>query len=79
MTVKCYMGNLDGKLEGLVVAENQKRAAEIAGTTLYDFRRYWSAQSPWPIPNAKIHTLYTRAYGARQMGEWVLEDNDDQT
>src|SRR5215813_10172595 len=30
--VKCYIGNLDGTHEGLVIANSQKAAAQIAGT-----------------------------------------------
>lgn len=67
--VKCYTGNLDGTREGLVVASNQKEAAKVAGTSLYDFRNYWGAEThPWPIASPKLRTLYTRKFGGG--GEW---------
>ncbi len=67
--VKCYVGNFDGNREGLVVAANQKEAAKIAGTTLYDFRNYWVAMDhPWPISAPKIKTLYTRPFSTT--GDW---------
>jgi hypothetical protein len=68
--VKCYTGNLDGTREGLVVASNQKEAAKVAGTTLYDFRNYWGSEThPWPIASPKLRTLYTRKFGGGR--EWV--------
>jgi len=68
--VKCYVGNLDGTREGLIVASSQKEAATIAKTTLYDFRNYWHATvNPWPIKSPKPRTLYTRMFNSN--GEWV--------
>jgi len=46
--VKCYIGNLGGTHEGLVIANSQKAGAQLAGTTMYDFSRYWNAQDKWP-------------------------------
>jgi hypothetical protein len=64
--VKCWIGNLNGKHEGLVVARSQKEAAKVVGTSLHDFRDFWSEQrTPWPIEAPKVRTLYTRSYGSR--------------
>ena len=32
--VKCYIGNLDETHEGLIIANSQKAAAQVAGTTI---------------------------------------------
>jgi hypothetical protein len=60
--LKCYVGNLDGLRRGLVLAHNQKRAAEIAGTSLYDFRRYWCGSVAPEGAEFEPETLYTRSY-----------------
>jgi hypothetical protein len=71
VTVKCYTGNYDGTREGLIVAENQKRAAEVAGCSLYAFRQFWHQAPNWPDQRIRPHTLYTRLYSARYQGEWT--------
>ena len=64
--VKCWIGNLDGKRQGLIVARNQKEAAKVIGTSLHDFRNFWTEQrTPWPVDAPKIRTLYTRSYGSK--------------
>jgi len=63
--VKCWVGNLDGKRQGLIVAHNQKEAANLAGTSIGSFRDHWSLQvGKWPLTTPKILTLYTRPYGS---------------
>ena len=60
--VKCYSGNYDGVSAGFVVAKNQKQAAEIAYTTLYDFRRFWG-QVDWPKDWTPLpYVLYLKKY-----------------
>lgn len=63
--VRCYMGNYDGRRQGLVVATNQKEAAEVARTSVYTFRQYWSARPEWPLTKLKLGVLYTRKYGTQ--------------
>lgn len=63
--VKCYIGNLDGRRLGMVVAENQKVAAKVAETSVYEFRQHWAAQTDWPIRAPKLHTLYTKPYNGK--------------
>lgn len=63
--VKCWIGNLDGHRQGLIVAHNQKEAAKIARTSIGSFRDYWSLQTgKWPVTAPKLLTLYTRPYGS---------------
>ena len=70
MKVKCYVGNYDGKNEGMVVANNQKEAAKIARTSLYDFRQYWHTATHWPFRNPKPFTLYLKPYDSKT-GDWT--------
>jgi hypothetical protein len=73
MTVKCYVGNLDGTREGAVYATNQQAAAYVAGCSVYAFRQYWSARPmPGPIEAPReLNTLYSRLFGACHPGPWV--------
>lgn len=61
--MKWFMGNHDGKRNGLVVASSQKKVAEVAGTTVYDVQRFWHVQHGDPPPGLKENTLYTRWNG----------------
>jgi len=69
--MKYFYGNLDGLRRGLIYTTSQKRVAEIAGTSLYDVRRYWSdGQKPNNL-DPKPHTLYTREGFIGQAEYWV--------
>jgi hypothetical protein len=46
--LRVYTGNYDGKLEGLVIAENQKEATKAVGCSLRDFRDFWRETGVWP-------------------------------
>ncbi len=64
--LKCWIGNLDGLRQGIVVAASQKEAAKIVGTSMRDFAAYWSEREPNPAAYfsiVKTRTLYTRPYG----------------
>ena len=66
MVVKCWIGNLDERHQGLVIASSQKEAAKTARTGIKSFRDYWVLQTnPWPITAPKINTLYTRPFESR--------------
>ena len=59
--LKMWIGNLDGRRQGLVIATTKARAIEIAGVGRTDFNAHWhevrqidSALAP--------DTLYTRPY-----------------
>lgn len=68
--VKCFQGNFDGIRLGLVIASSQKNAAKIAGTSLYEFRMYWTDDAPCPKQKLKQGTLYTRTlYGDEEWFE----------
>ena len=45
---------------GLVIASSKKNAAEEAGVSLHDFRRYWTDDIPCPKQELKPNTLYTK-------------------
>jgi hypothetical protein len=61
-TYKCWIGNLDGRRQGLVIATSQRRAVEVIGTTVGDFRRFWCEQRT-VLDGYEPNTLYTRRYG----------------
>lgn len=76
-TLKCYIGNLDGKREGLVFAATQKEAAVVAGRSLSEFRKYWSEAKYRPHPqDPKPLTLYTRPYSRGPEWVWVEEKSN---
>ena len=59
--LRCYIGNLDGDREGLVIAPNQRLAAKIAGVSLYDFRNHWIEYTHHRTSEVTEElTLYTR-------------------
>lgn len=62
MPLKCWRGNLDGKFEGLVAANSQRAAAEIAGTTVYDFVQFWHVTTYPTWPEFKPFTLYRKRF-----------------
>ncbi len=62
--MKCWIGNLDGRRQGLIVATSQRAAAKAVGTGLTDFLSYWVLQTVCPKRDPKPLTLYTRPYGS---------------
>lgn len=67
--LKMWVGNLDGRREGLVIAATKKRAREVIGprTSVADFNSYWRE---WPVDlRLEPEVLYTRRFGAR-MESW---------
>jgi len=58
----CFIGNFDGRREGLVVAGSQSAAAKIAGAPLSDFRDHWEEEQLTDNFEPKPLTLYTRPY-----------------
>lgn len=68
--LKCFIGNLDGDREGLVIANSQREAARIAGTSLNDFREYWEvAPSDRLVETLEPMVLYTRPF--LSSGAWM--------
>lgn len=66
---KCFIGNLDGRREGLVVARSARQAAEIVGTSVKDFADYWHPSPDWPMQTIYPYELYTRPFDSK--GPWV--------
>lgn len=75
MKLKCWIGNLDGTREGLVVETSKAKAAKVAGTSLYDFDQYWGEVGllHW----AKLGVRYTRRYDShspwREETSWQVQ------
>ena len=66
MKWKTWVGNLDGTRRGLVVSTSKVKAAKIAGTSLYDFNRYWSERLPPVEPSGLVvDTLYTKRFDSQ--------------
>ena len=65
--LKMWVGNLDGRREGLVIAPTKKRAMEITGSGPTDFNAYWR-EHPVDL-RLEPEILYTRRYGA-SMEAW---------
>lgn len=65
--LKVWMGNLDGRRDGLVITTSKTKARAIIGRcSAKAFNDYWSEQSD--IIDAKVYeaeTLYTRPNGGR--------------
>ena len=74
MKYRTYYGNFDGIRSGLVIAVSQKKAAKIAGISMYEFDRYWAEGQSRPELGLKPETLYVRSYQwhgkAWGLGEW---------
>lgn len=69
--LKMWVGNLDGRREGLVIAPTKKRAREIIGahTSATDFNSYWRE---WPVDlRFQPEVLYTRPFNAHTES-WFL-------
>jgi len=69
---KCFIGNYDGRRQGLIIAKSQKEAAEIIGRSVRDLRLYWRSRPllACPIENPKRGVLYTKPYDCRDT-EWT--------
>lgn len=71
--VKCYIGNYDGQRNGMIFATSKREAAKIAGCSVYHFERHWGTHTPWPLPNPKAMTLYTRKSDGFKIDSWWYE------
>lgn len=57
--LRCWIGNLDGRDRGLVIAKTKKRAMEVIGRISRErFNGYWSELSDVPL-GFQPETLYT--------------------
>lgn len=63
-----WVGNFDGRRQGLVIAPTKKRAREVAGRTVTEFNGYWHEM---PLAAAlEPEVLYTRPFDARGDVPW---------
>lgn len=60
-----WIGNLDGRREGLVIAPTKKRAIEVVGAGRTDFENHW-VQKPSVDMTLSAETLYTRRFDDRE-------------
>jgi hypothetical protein len=65
--LKCWMGNLDGSRQGLVISVSKREAAKAVGCSQGDFEKYWREARSW-TGAFEINRLYTRRYDSK--GEW---------
>jgi hypothetical protein len=70
--LKMWIGNLDGRRQGLVIAATKARAVEVAGVGRTDFNAHWH-QLREIDPALDPEVLYTRPYadGIRGAKTWV--------
>lgn len=60
--LKCWSGNYNGDLQGLIAANSKKKAAELVRTSLYDFNQFWKARPLPTAPAFKPFALYVRPF-----------------
>lgn len=60
--LRCWVGNYDGKRQGLVIAYSAKDAIKVIGTSANDFANYWHLAQSMPS-GLKLNTLYTMPSG----------------
>lgn len=66
LKLKCFVGNFDGRYQGLVVATSKKRAAEVVGTSLYDFNQHWHRAISVKISEFKPDTFYRKRFDSKE-------------
>ena len=72
MKMKMWIGNLDGRRAGLVIASSKERARKIVGTGRSDFDGHWRLQ-PGVDASLEVEKLYTRKLThAREQPAWQL-------
>lgn len=63
--MKMFIGNYDGRREGLIIAKSKSAAAKIAGCSVRTFNNYWSEATRVIQVNGvgdfEPDTLYTRS------------------
>lgn len=59
--LKMWIGNFDGRRQGLVIAPTKQRAIEVAGVGRTDFNAYWHEVSPIPT-DLEPEVFYTRPF-----------------
>ena len=62
--MKRWVGNMNGKLEALVCAATQKRAAELVKSSLYDFRNYYRREDRFEFATVtgEVEGVWVRPY-----------------
>ncbi len=61
MSLKMWIGNLDGSRQGLVIAASKSSAAKAAGMSLHTFNGYFALQT-CVYQGMEPDVLYTRPY-----------------
>lgn len=68
--MKCFIGNLDGKRNGLILAKSKEEAMRHIPTGRVDFNNYWGA-TECPSGTFEPLTLYTRPANPIGAQPWV--------
>ena len=70
--MRLWIGNYDGRREGLIYARSKTAAARILGVSLTEFNSYWHEPERIVQVNGAAdfepETLYTRPYHAHGFG-----------
>lgn len=72
--LKCFVGVLDDRRQGLVLVRSQNEGTEIVGCKEWRFKKYWyvMAKHEWPIADPKPGVLYSRDW-SRTSNAWSEE------
>ena len=68
MKMKMWIGNFDGRRQGLVIAPTKKRAREVTGRSVTEFNNYWHEISN--NSGLEPEVLYTRPFDAKSDTPW---------
>lgn len=69
-----WIGNLDGRRQGLVIASTKARAIEIVGGSRKNFNDYWREKDVIVEPYTSVfepEVLYTRPFAGNHHGTTV--------
>jgi hypothetical protein len=61
LKLKMWIGNFDGRRQGLVIAPTKQRAMEVIGVGRTDFNAYWHEASPI-LADLEPEVFYTRPF-----------------
>jgi hypothetical protein len=73
MKTKLWIGNFDGRRQGLVIAATKKRAREIVGRSVTEFNSYWHEMPLDRVASSaglEAEVLYTRPFDAKDDVPW---------
>ncbi len=80
--LKMWIGNYDGRRQGLVVASNRQRAIDIIDTDPHDFDNFWAEvpstrmDAEDPAGDIEPDVLYLRPFQRFKNSKWKKREVD---